>query len=1410
MLAVWPPPSSALSQPSYSSLNTPIFPSLNSPPLPPPVFPSLNTPAPPPQPPSFSTNHSRASSGNNSLSFSASAYPPYAHPNSVLTPAPSPFRRPSPAARYSLHDPANAHSRSTSTHEQFVYHQHPPHHQHHAPPQLPTAGLGLPLPPLNTQPERIIAPTPLTASLNPHAKPFVFGSRAPAGPQTAHPLGVGHAGAQGSFGPGVNHAASGSLGSEKPLNAHSQHPSVSFVPTPAVSSAFNPSKAPATAHPLGSGASLANGLSGSSSPEKGHSRAASVGKPLNVAAPEFKPVGTIRAGGFNVAAPEFKPAFNVAAPEFKPSFALPRLDPIPVAPRPFSNSNSNTNSDKENVAGLGPKPVLGGLDTTVDKPLSESTPFTFRAPAGPSVPQFTFPQDNMSSIRSTQGREKRQRRMSDVGLESEEDMADEEAEADEDEDDYGVRTPDEERAKSFRFPPNANVEKELGASTSTFGGVASPEPEEDLGTGAAVSARNMGINGAHELPVPPSMSRARRAPIPLDFKHPVSTNTVPAGLFKALGASSGPSTEDERTRRAVRSRLGSRDLDANSRAALSRSDSLDDVHVPAISRKISRGRLVTDPVVQPTLPTLPGGRNHHRRSSLPAVSTSSLSEAAGLGDANMSVAHRLELLNHVEDRLEALLDAKLGALQLDEVLTLFKAQLEDAAAIGLREHEDSQRDARGELDLEIIRDTLEQNLADARAAMRMDLEEALAAHRSAVQAPTLPSLSSLTVQSPSSEPVDYDALTTRLAQAVKPHISQLIDLASDKRETAALIVEALRPALSSLTPVPPRVPTPKPPAPAFDSAALLQDIKTIVAPLDAHELKEHVADLVVARLDARLSTRDRTIDNLPARVAEPVKEAVNMLSELARSQDALATHTRSIPDEVRAALAAALPKDQPITMATLSRIEEALKLLSAGQKTLAEQSNGTMAVLGRLGAIPDAVTAVEALRTSFASAATKDDLEALRSALSTSNETQLQLAKARAQYGNARAEKDILAELRRESDAERDRLRSQVEELNAALVSRSTEAAAAQARSAELNEALSQSLARLKASDVANSTQAERIAELEKSNRALAADKEAMGLKVHAAEMQAAIASRDKEAAQTALAEAQRERAAQPEPSNHYAELRTMMEALQSQLSQRDEGELADARAARDRAKALEGEYAALQRRFRDQETRATSADRAAAQARTSLQQAQARAAEWEKRARDVEHEAQTAQARAEDAESRAKALEADREVDKMQSEEKDAQERLAQNRESKLRDQVASLESDVARLRGEITRLQAETAQERAKAKAAASQPPPRPDSRASTAYGGSRAATPVGVKSVAAPSARSNTPPTSSIWDSIHAPKGIDARSRYMAAAALGNGIPKKAPRPGGYYSRPAAPSPTPSVVSVAPTQGADGWWE
>jgi hypothetical protein len=50
------------------------------------------------------------------------------------------------------------------------------------------------------------------------------------------------------------------------------------------------------------------------------------------------------------------------------------------------------------------------------------------------------------------------------------------------------------------------------------------------------------------------------------------------------------------------------------------------------------------------------------------------------------------------------------------------------------------------------------------------------------------------------EPVDYELLTEQLSQAVKHHISQLIDLASDKWEMAGLIMERLIPVLLTIYP----------------------------------------------------------------------------------------------------------------------------------------------------------------------------------------------------------------------------------------------------------------------------------------------------------------------------------------------------------------------------------------------------------------------------------------------------------------------------------------------------------------------------------------------------------------------------------------------------------------------------------
>ena len=116
-----------------------------------------------------------------------------------------------------------------------------------------------------------------------------------------------------------------------------------------------------------------------------------------------------------------------------------------------------------------------------------------------------------------------------------------------------------------------------------------------------------------------------------------------------------------------------------------------------------------------------------------------------------------------------------------------------------------------------------------------------------------------------SEPIDYKFLTNQLTQAVKPHISQLIDLASDKCETASLIVDRILPLLSSMH------------MPTLDTDALMLHLITevchTITPIDAFKIKEQVADLVVERLDSHLTVQDKALfnaDTLSGKIVEGV------------------------------------------------------------------------------------------------------------------------------------------------------------------------------------------------------------------------------------------------------------------------------------------------------------------------------------------------------------------------------------------------------------------------------------------------------------------------------------------------------------------------------------------------------------
>jgi len=724
----------------------------------------------------------------------------------------------------------------------------------------------------------------------------------------------------------------------------------------------------------------------------------------------------------------------------------------------------------------------------------------------------------------------------------------------------------------------------------------------------------------HELPIPLSM-KARRAPIPLDFKHPVSTNTVPAGLFKALANVSGSNgngnstsaakESEERSRRIARSRLSSREIFEHASRP-----SLDDLCVPAISQSSSRGRLVTDPGRWDAPPILqePPQQVHDRRTSLPAM-TSTRSSFSDTSDHPQDTLPHLDLQRY-EERLEALLESKLynfreevramrleaganggaGSASTDaainEVVSLFRTQLQESAARGL---DDSQMDARGELDFQLVKDIVEQGHAEARAMIQLDLDRILrrvealqsaevtpitggnteamleeyhARTRNTVVGAVAPitarleALERTRTRTPlpppqvasfdhealvrelhaalvphiaalRTEPIDYELLTGQLSQAVKPHISQLIDLASDKRETAGLIVERLIPVLPTIYP---------PAGNSVDIPAVVgqvtAEVRRLVAPLDAHEIKEQVSDLVVERLDSRMAVRDRALDGLSSKLAdgvdrilEPLNDVASRVVEVSKGHEALSIQTRDLASTNNDAmtLLSGLPEQlsgtiEPLrtmladlisTASTsgkgqtspeaLLHIGSTVESLSTGQQALQVKATELLAlhqtVLSRLTELPESMAAViktaqTAQAELLARTITKEDFDEVRKMMATNADLQVQLAKARAQYGAVRAEKDIVMERITSAEAERDQLRAKVDEIQAVMLLRATDAATSQARTAELEEALAQSLARLKTSDVTIESQKERLLELEKLNRELTSEKQALVSKV--------------------------------------------------------------------------------------------------------------------------------------------------------------------------------------------------------------------------------------------------------------------------------------------------------------------------
>jgi len=260
---------------------------------------------------------------------------------------------------------------------------------------------------------------------------------------------------------------------------------------------------------------------------------------------------------------------------------------------------------------------------------------------------------------------------------------------------------------------------------------------------------------------------------------------------------------------------------------------------------------------------------------------------------------------------------------------------------------------------------------------------------------------------------------------------------------------------------------------------------------------------------------------------------------------------------------------------------------------------------------------------------------------------------------------------------------------------------------------------------------------------------------------------------------------------SHWQELRQTSEQVQQLtrlISAADSAEVAQLKAASDRAKILEGEHVSLQKRFKDQESKIANLERTSQATRQSIAQAQQRASEWEKLAKELEVALDAVRARLDEADDAKLQVDSDLSLVRMQLEEKEKAEQAAKELEKKLHEDIASLKSQVSSLNADLRKskpVNISTA-----TPTAVSPSPPRwasngynkrtnvrPSSRASTAYGDQSPVTPTKTSN----SKPCFTSPGSQggVWDSIHAPP------------------------------RPSVVSPTPSTVSLAPTQGDDGWW-
>ena len=365
------------------------------------------------------------------------------------------------------------------------------------------------------------------------------------------------------------------------------------------------------------------------------------------------------------------------------------------------------------------------------------------------------------------------------------------------------------------------------------------------------------------------------------------------------------------------------------------------------------------------------------------------------------------------------------------------------------------------------------------------------------------------------EPLDYDLLTEQLSQAIKPHISNLIDLASDKRETVNFLVDRLIPSIQSLFP----------PACIDVPAVVTQiaaEIRRFVTALDPHEMKEQVSGLVVERLHSRLATHDGVLDALQNKlvqfdsVLKPVREVVSRVADLSKGQEALSIQTKDLvaASHNTSNILSSMPEllagaTEPlrtmvanlISISSTSRralspsgdfrsLGSTVESLSTSQHAPQDKASELLVLhqdaLSRLMGLPNGMAAcIKVAQLAQAEllehAVTKEDFEEVRNLMGKTSNLQVQLAMARAPGGAVRLENEIMLERVGLPESGLYQLHPR-----ANVLLQATDAAP------------SQLSAQVETSDVAIDSQQHRLLELENLNQGLNEDKLALVSKASA------------------------------------------------------------------------------------------------------------------------------------------------------------------------------------------------------------------------------------------------------------------------------------------------------------------------